>query len=264
MPDLRLILVVLLTALVVALLAAKVRMTVFEYERGVRFRRGRFTRVLEPGVYWYLPAFTRIEKVDVRPTRLAVAGQEVLSADGVAIKASVAVTYCVIDPQRAVLATDDYRTAVYTELQLALRAVISESKAEELLQQRTELGVRLKALPAAALATIGIELQDAAIRDLTLPGELKKIFTQVVKARQEGLASLERARGETAALRNLANAAQLIERSPHLIQLRLLQVLAQQPGNTLVLGVQQQGTPIPLRGSGDVELPPQGIPPDAE
>lgn len=102
------------------------------------------------------------------------------------------------------------------------------------------------------------------MRDLTLPGELKKIFSQVVKARQEGLAALERARGETAALRNLANAAQMIERNPNLVQLRLLQVIAQQPGNTLVLGVQQQGTPIPIRADGapDVELPPPAAPAD--
>lgn len=262
--SLTLLVLVMAVLLGVALIATNVRITVFEYERGVRFRRGRFARVLEPGVYWYLPALTRVQKVDIRPARLVVQGQEVLSADGVAVKASVAATYRVTDPQRAILATDDYRTAVYTEVQLALRAVVSEAKAEELLQQRAELGVRLKTIPAPALAAIGIELQDAAIRDLTLPGELKKIFTQVVKARQEGLAALERARGETAALRNLANAAQMIERNPHLIQLRLLQVLAQQPGNTLVLGVQQQGTPIPLRGPAEVEIPPHAGPPEAE
>jgi hypothetical protein len=48
----------------------------------------------------------------------------------------------------------------------------------------------------------------------------ERIFTQVVKARQEGLAALEKARGETAALRNLANAASMIERNPSLIPLR--------------------------------------------
>jgi hypothetical protein len=56
----------------------------------------------------------------------------------------------------------------------------------------------------------------------------------------------------------------MIERSPSLIQLRLLQVLAQQPGNTVVLGVQQQGTTIPIRGRTDAELPPQATPPETE
>ncbi len=201
------LLILLLAAVLVVVLLGRARTTVFEYERGLRFRRGHFHQVLEPGAYWYFPAFTHIQKVDIRPTRVAVAGQEVLSADGVAVKASVAATYRISDAQRAVLASDDYRTAVYTELQLALRAIVSETRVEDLLQQRAELSARLKTIPAGNLAVIGVELQDAAVRDLTLPGELKKIFTQVVKARQEGLAALERARGETSALRNLANAA---------------------------------------------------------
>jgi regulator of protease activity HflC (stomatin/prohibitin superfamily) len=253
---------VLLAVAVVMVVGRTSRLTIFDYERGLRFRRGRFDRILEPGAYWFLPASTRIQKVDIRPTRLAVAGQEVLSADGVAVKASLAATYRIADPQRAILGTDDFRTAVYTELQLALRAIISEHKVEDLLQQRTEFSTRLKAVPAANLAAIGLELQDAALRDLTLPGDLKKIFSQVVKARQEGLAALERARGETAALRNLANAAQMIERSPSLVQLRLLQAVSQQPGNTLVLGVQQQGTPIPIGERPSVQLPSE--PPDGE
>ncbi len=56
----------------------------------------------------------------------------------------------------------------------------------------------------------------------------------------------------------------MIERSPSLIQLRLLQVLSQQPGNTIVLGVQQQGTPIPIRDHVDAELPPRTNVPDTE
>jgi len=241
---------------ILASLSARFRTTIFEYERGLRFTRGHFTRVLEPGVYWSVPAVVRIQRLDVRPTRVAIAGQEVLSADGVAVKVSVMATYQVVDPQAAVLASDDFRAAVYSELQLALRAVISETRIDDLLQQRAEIPARLKAIAGEKTRALGVELQDASLRDLTFPGELKKIFTQVVKARQEGLAALEKARGETAALRNLANAAQMVERSPALIQLRLLQVLGQQPGNTIVLGM-QGATPIPVRGaSAAPDLPP--------
>jgi hypothetical protein len=77
------------------------------------------------------------------------------------------------------------------------------------------------------------------------PGELKKVFAQVVKARQEGLAALERARGETA--RNLANAAALMEQRPALLHLRLLQSIGQASGNTVVLGMGAQPQTIPLR-----------------
>ncbi len=67
------------------------------------------------------------------------------------------------------------------------------------------------------------------------PGELKNIFAQVVNARKEGLAALERARGESAALRNLANAASLFDNNPNLMQLRFLQSLEKNTGNTVVI-----------------------------
>ena len=138
---------------------------------------------------------------------------------------------------------------------------------DDLLRRRAEVPAQLKAIAGPRLEAIGVELQDASLRDLTFPGELKKIFTQVVKARQEGLAALEKARGETAALRNLANAAAMIERNPSLMQLRALQVLGQQPGNTLVLGMQQGAPIVPLRaqGTGGGELlRPTDAPPDVE
>ncbi|MCA1706792.1 MAG: hypothetical protein LC808_27445 [Actinobacteria bacterium] len=62
-------------------------------------------------------------------------------------------------------------------------------------------------------------------------------------ARAEGLAALERARGETAALRNLANAARLCADNPALLQLRLLQQLSTGSGHTVVIGTPPLGTP---------------------
>jgi regulator of protease activity HflC (stomatin/prohibitin superfamily) len=253
---LELLLLFLLVAGMIGMLVATT--TVFEYERGLKFRRGHFRGVVGPGQYWHSRFSTRIDRVDVRPSRVAVSGQEVLSADGVAVKTSIAATVRVKDPERAVLGSDNYQAAIHSELQLALRSIVSGQPIDELLRRRAEVQGQLKELAAPALSAIGIELEDAALRDLTFPGELKKIFTQVVKARQEGLAALEKARGETAALRNLANAAAMIERSPSLMQLRVLQVLAQQPGNTLVLGLQPGATPIPLRDRAEVELPPTG------
>jgi len=55
------------------------------------------------------------------------------------------------------------------------------------------------------------------------------------------LAQLERARGETAALRNLANAARLANDTPALLKLRLLQALEQSSGNTFFIGMSPAG-----------------------
>ena len=229
------------------------RVTVMEYERGLHYVRGRFTGVLEPGQYRAWSATTVVRKVDMRPRIAAVSGQEVLSVDGVALKVSLAARYRVVDPALAVNGVENYEMALYTALQLALRSAIAANPVEALLAARSTLGKELVEQTSAAASAAGLELLGADLKDLTLPGELKKIFTQVVHARQEGLAALEKARGETAALRNLANAAQLLERNPSLMQLRILQAFGQQSGNTLVLGVPPVPGVVPGKGGGAAE-----------
>ena len=86
----------------------------------------------------------------------------------------------------------------------------------------------------------------SGLKDIMFLEKRKEIFTQVVSARKEGLAALEKARGETAALRSLANAAKMLEDNPHLMQPRFVQALGNSSGNTLILGMPSQSTPIPV------------------
>ena len=74
-----------------------------------------------------------------------------------------------------------------------------------------------------------------------VPSELKRAFAGIVAARREGEAALERARGETAALRSLANAGRMVEDNPGLLQLRILQQLGGSSGNTIMLGMPGRG-----------------------
>lgn len=247
---------VLLLVLAVALIAASrlfTSVTILEFEQALKFIRGRYVGLVGPGLYWYLKRTTSFRRVDTRPTFTAVSGQEVLSADGVALKLSLLAIYRVTDPKMAILGIDDFTGAVHAQLQLALRSVVSGSLAEDLLQKRGEIPMQLVALAGPPLLAVGVELQSANVRDLTLPGDLKRVFSQVVRARQEGLAGLEKARGETAALRSLANAAQMVQRNPQLMQLRLLQLLEQHPGHTVVLGNSPGILPLSGRGERDDE-----------
>lgn len=248
----------LLIVLAVGLLylrASLTSVTVFEFERGLRYVKGKFRDVLEPGRYWVYRRTTTIQKVDVRPKVVSVPGQEVLSSDGVSIKVSLAATYEVGDPSVAVNSVESFEMAVYTTLQLAIREVIGGAKIDEVLERRDEFAERLIELARQPISTFGVQLISCNIKDIMFPGPLKKMFAQVVQAQKEGQAALERARGETAALRNLANAAQMIETKPSLMQLRLLQEVSAQTGNTIVLGFPQSTTPLPVRDAG--HLPPE-------
>jgi regulator of protease activity HflC (stomatin/prohibitin superfamily) len=213
------------------------KVIIFEYQRGLKYVNGKFTETLPPGGYRLLSKSTTIQPVDIRVQYLTIPGQELLSADGVTLKISLACSYEVSDPNIAVNKIASYPTALYLQLQMAVRELVATEKVDAVLEGRAEISNRLHEKTVAQAAELGLKLHSVEIKDLMLPGEVKKVFAQVVKAQKEGLAALERARGESASLRNLANAAKMIEDNPNLLQLRALQVFAETSGNTLNLGI---------------------------
>lgn len=214
---------------------------------GLLYQRGKFVEVLHAGEHVRWGRKFTLEVSDLRKTSVLVAGQEVLSADNVGLKASLLVSYQVVDPTKAAHETQSWHSDLYNAAQLALRAVASGATMEALLGNRLDLGTQLLARMKADAEKIGVSVLAVEIRDVTLPNDLKRAFAEVLKAKQEGQAALERARGESAALRNLANAARVLEGNPALMNLRLMQSLtaAQNAGNTLVLGV--PGGFVPLK-----------------
>lgn len=112
------------------------------------------------------------------------------------------------------------------------------------MQNRSAIGPKLMEMTTAKASDYGVKLKLADVKDIMFPGEMKKAFAQVVKAQKEGQAAMERARGETAALRSLANAARMMDDNPNLLQLRALQSIADSSGNTLVFGL--PGGMVPL------------------
>ena len=244
MPELVLLVVIVLVLLALRLLL--LRPVIMEYQAGLLYRNGRFRRRLSPGQHWLFRPTDTVTKVDLRPKLVSVTGQEVVSADGVSFKLSLACRFRVVRPEVAINQVEDYQQALYQVLQLSLRELVSGSNGEDLLRARKEIGERLTVEAVKPAEEFGLEVQAVNLKDITFPGDLKKIYSQVVLAQKEGQAALERARGETAALRSLANAAQMVSANPALMQLRLLQQVAASSGNTIILGVPAGSNPIPI------------------
>lgn len=211
------------------------RCVIFEYQRGLLYRRGKFVAVLQPGEHFYFRPIHTLTRVEMRTVTMTIPGQEVISADNVGIKISLAAGYRVSDPYLAVNKVLNYQESLYLLLQMNLREIVGSLAIDDIVAKRKEIDQQLYEKSREQAAEIGLELCFVNIKDLMFPGELKNIFAQVVNARKEGLAALERARGESAALRNLANAARVFENNPNLFRLRLLQAIEKGSGNTVVL-----------------------------
>ncbi len=191
------------------------KVTIFEYQQGLLYKKGKFVEILEPGEYHLFGNSSHIIPVDTRLKTLTIPGQEVLSSDNMSIKVSLIVKYKVIDPDTAINKIEYYQDAFYSEIQLALREFISTKDIDSILEKRSEIENYIFNATKEKVKEYGTELDSVAVKDFMFPGDLKKIFAQVVNARKEGLAALEKARGESTALRNLANAAKLLESNPH-------------------------------------------------
>jgi regulator of protease activity HflC (stomatin/prohibitin superfamily) len=248
MPELLLILVFLVLVLVIAIKMLPIRqVTIYEYQKGLKYTKGRYAGTLDPGQYWIIKTFSSIVPIDVRPEFITIQGQDVLSADGVTLKASLAAEFQVTDPNIAINKNANFRSSLYLSLQMSLREIVGQAKIDALLENRASISTKLVELTSGKASELGLKLISADVKDIMFPGEMKKAFAQVVKAQKEGQAALERARGETAALRSLANAARTMDDNPNLLQLRALQALADSSGNTLVLGLQSGLVPLPQK-----------------
>jgi regulator of protease activity HflC (stomatin/prohibitin superfamily) len=207
-----------------------IRATVHETEVGLLYLKGRFERVLEPGRHWILRLGARVERIDTRRRLLHIQSQEILTSDNVQLRVGAIVSLRVTDPPRALHEAESYEHELYVATQLALRAAVAATGIDDVLERKLQIGEGLHEIIGARGESLGVEVEAVEIRDMILPGDLRAAFAEVVRARAEGRAALERARGESAALRNLANAARVIEGNPALMNLRILQAMSQDQG----------------------------------
>ncbi len=198
------------------------RQTLLPWERGVHFRDGRLLGELGPGVH-KLHRRDQVHRVDTRPRSATPAWQDVPTSDGVLIRVTLVVTWAITDPTAFVTAVADPAAELHLALQLALRTAVLGRTHDVVDRERENIAREIQDIIRPRTVILGIEIRAVAVRDVVMPAELRKAALAELLARSEGRAALERARGETAALRSLLNAARLAEEHPTLLQLRSLQ-----------------------------------------
>lgn len=230
--------------------------TIYEYQAGLRFKDGRIVETLGPGRHLIWWPGTEIVIEDMREQLMVVPGQEVLTADNLAVRVSLAVKYRTTDVRRKALSAANHPELIYNDAQIALREAVVTRTLEALLAERGGIGREVLAKMADASKARGVEIVAVEVRDLMLAGETKRAYADIFRARKDGEAALERARGETAALRNLANGARLLNGNPALFNLRLLQTLGTSAAKGATVVLNTTGMPMagvqPGANAGDV------------
>src|SRR5579871_2596229 len=198
-----------------------------EYERAVVFRLGRLTPYRGPGVIFIFPIIERMLRIDLRTITLEIPAQDVITHDNVTVKVSAVVYFRVVDPSRAVVEVENYLFATLQLAQTTLRSVGGQTELDELLSQREKLNARIQEIVDAQTEPWGIKVTLVEIKNIDLPQDMQRAIAAQAEAERERRAKVIAAEGEFQAAQRLADAADIMGRSPITLQLRYLQTLGE-------------------------------------
>jgi len=199
---------------------------IFEYKRALKFRFGKYIKILEPGFRWIIPIVETIQIVDIRVITINIDSQEVMTEDNVPCSIDGVVFFRINDPEKAVLEVEVFKFAIMQLAQAALRDVCGKAELDTILSKREELGKSIKSIVEKETMEWGIIIIDVKIKDIQLPENMRRMMANQAEAERSRRARIILALAEEQAAANLLKAGKLIDQSPSAIKLRLYQTLA--------------------------------------
>jgi regulator of protease activity HflC (stomatin/prohibitin superfamily) len=184
--------------------------------RGLWYEDGVLKRIIEAGRYviprhvdlgFYRTPRIEVVLMDSRERDLTIKGQEILTADKVAIRVSIIVYFQVTDARAALHRVAAYEDRLYSDVQLAARRSLASMTLEEILTNRNQLSEGILLDVKEAAGSYGVSIFRADVKDLIFPGNLQEIMNRVLAAERMSQVQLVEAR-TNAEVRGLDSRAQ--------------------------------------------------------
>jgi len=227
---------------------------IYEYERGILFTFGKYSKTLQPGLRIIIPIIQEMRKVDQRITTVDIPKQEVMTKDNVPVRVDAVLYFKVVSPEDAVLQMQDYVYAIAKYSQTALRDVVGNVELDTLLTQRDQIADEIEKGVEKETIGWGIDVTAIKLQDVELPADMKRAMARQAEAERERRATITLSEGEKAAADNIMDAAKKLGTTPGALHLRTLQTLSDvsfDQSNTIVFV-----TPIEvlraIEGVGDI------------
>ena len=227
-----------------------------EYERGIKFRFGKYATILKPGWKIILPIIESCKKVDIRTKVVDVPEQDAITKDNVSVRINAVIYYTIFDAAKAVLEVENFYYAVSQLAQTTMRNAVGSVSLDELLGEREKLSDSICKIIDDATDPWGIKVENVELKDITLPEDMKRVIAKVAEAEREKQAVITKAKGETEAAKNLAEAAKTMASTPGALHLRTLSTIndvSSDQSNTLIFCVPIEMIESFKAGNGNVE-----------
>jgi regulator of protease activity HflC (stomatin/prohibitin superfamily) len=228
-----------IVVILLIILASAIRV-VKEYERGVIFRLGRLVGARGPGLFFIIPIFEMMIKIDLRTVTFDVPPQEVITRDNVTTKVNAVVYYRVMDPEKAVTQVEHYALATSQMALTTLRGVIGQIELDDLLSERDKINKNLQHIVDEATDPWGIKVSAVEIKDVELPKEMQRAMASQAEAERNRRARVITADGEFQAAEKLSEAAEVLNRTEGGMFIRTLEMIrdaTEEKATTIVIPI---------------------------
>ncbi len=230
---------IILLIIVIVIFLSSIRQ-INQYERGIKFTLGKFSKIMNPGWNIVLPIFQSYRKVDIRTKAVDVPEQDTITKDNVSVRINAVIYYKVFDASKAVLEVENFYFAVGQLAQTTMRNAVGAVSLDELLSERDKISTEICKIIDKATDPWGIKVEDVELKDISLPEEMKRVIAIAAEAEREKAAVITKAQGEVEASENLAKAASLMSQTPGAMHLRTLSTLSDisaDKGNTIIFAL---------------------------
>jgi regulator of protease activity HflC (stomatin/prohibitin superfamily) len=219
--------VIVIAVVIVVILLSGLRIAQ-EYERGVVFRLGRYSRLCGPGLYWIIPlSIERSVTIDIRTRTVSAEQQETITRDSVTVKLNAVLWYRIVDAAKSVISVADAPKAVYQLALTSLRNIIGQHDLDEVLQERDKINGLLRQSIVGSTTAWGVEIERFEMKDVELPEAMQEVMAMQAEAIREKRARIIKAEAEMEASEKLALAAAKMMENPAALELRRFQMIAE-------------------------------------
>ena len=201
------------------------KIEVAEYQKARLYFNQKFVRILDAGTYYFWKTSTKVDVgfVDTRLTQMNITGQEILTADKVSLRINFICTYRITDYVKILTEIDDFTEQMHVAAQLALREYVGKHKLDEILENKDQMSRFVFEKLKAKEKDLFVEITDAGVKDIILPGEIRDIMNTVLVAEKRAQANVITRREEVASTRSLLNTAKLMDENQTLYKLKELE-----------------------------------------
>jgi regulator of protease activity HflC (stomatin/prohibitin superfamily) len=199
-----------------------------EWERAVLLTLGRLSGGPKgPGLFLVFWPIQSMLRVSLRTVTMDVPPQDVITKDNVSIKVNAVVYFRVIDPNKAIVAVDDYIFATSQMAQTSLRSVLGQVELDDVLAQREKLNHQLQEIIDRQTDPWGVKVSTVELKHVDLAEEMRRAMARQAEAERVRRAKIIGAEAEFQAAQKLVEAGRMMSEQPIALQLRYLQTLAE-------------------------------------